>query len=471
MTIAEFFIAAIFVIVIFAIFVAVLVAANRRNEENTWAPRQAEPIDPVAVARLLPGMADGLEISREFPDSAAGVTFANNDGSSRQRIIANGVAPGIQLRLYYEPENPADSNAVAVCLPDGRQIGYLRQDVAWQVCAAVKQGGGAAAIVLKRTGGTPERPAYGVNIWVQLYDRPLPPRPTPSLMPPAPPAKPAKPPPDPASIAKREGRRFIREMMKPEGKADPEAVRSRCLDRLHAVAKTLTRDQAAALFEAFSAECDLLSETSQPAAPLGPVIEILGRDLPPRVLALDVETTGLGETDRVVSLGALLLETAPLREERFAFTLNHLIFNPGIPSHPIARHIHGWSDAQLQRQECFADKAATVCDLIDAADLIIAHNAAFDLRFLDRELAGAGRAAIAKPVFCTMKEWRRRGLEGSASLTHVAKHFDLGRSPGVHNPLDDARLALLVYLSYQGLPLRFPFDALQAAASPTNLRL
>ncbi len=138
------------------------------------------------------------------------------------------------------------------------------------------------------------------------------------------------------------------------------------------------------------------------------------------VAAVDVETTGLEVHDSVVSLGIILIDMdALLCTRRFELKLNHLIFDPGRPSHPEARRVHGYSDAFLRSQEKFADSLDSICELIDAAELIVAHNAEFDVGFINRELAACNRPRIAAPSFCTMMAWRER-FSGSASLTSVA---------------------------------------------------
>lgn len=61
-----------------------------------------------------------------------GVTYLNEDGSSRRDIIA-GLSSMDKVRLEREPDNKYDPNAVRVCILVGdkwQQIGYLPKDVA-----------------------------------------------------------------------------------------------------------------------------------------------------------------------------------------------------------------------------------------------------------------------------------------------------------------------------------------------------
>lgn len=55
-----------------------------------------------------------------------GVTFTNEDGVSRQNIIA-GLKDNSMIILRREPTNRYDTNAVAVFTEDG-QVGYISKD-------------------------------------------------------------------------------------------------------------------------------------------------------------------------------------------------------------------------------------------------------------------------------------------------------------------------------------------------------
>ena len=70
-----------------------------------------------------------------------GVTFSNEDGSSRARIIA-GMTESDKVCLEREPYNQYDSNAVKVSVvKDGvkKQIGYLSKDVAADISAKLRR--------------------------------------------------------------------------------------------------------------------------------------------------------------------------------------------------------------------------------------------------------------------------------------------------------------------------------------------
>jgi DNA polymerase-3 subunit epsilon len=189
--------------------------------------------------------------------------------------------------------------------------------------------------------------------------------------------------------------------------------------------------------------------------------------LPPRLVALDVETTGLAETDRVVSFGAVVLTTASLAAGRPEIACHHLIFDPGRPSHPMAEAVHGYDDWLLRHQDPAGRHAGALSDLLAGADLLVAHNAAFDLGFVNRELRQAGLGPIATKAYCTMEAYRRRGEKGRAALDAVCRRIGLSRVGARHGALEDAWLALRAYLWLQACPVAVARPGL---AAPTNLR-
>ena len=134
-----------------------------------------------------------------------------------------------------------------------------------------------------------------------------------------------------------------------------------------------------------------------------PVPTINRRKLPESVVAFDVETTGIHSNDRVVSLGAVWLPTAALSEPSFPVSYIHLIFDPLRKSHPEAEAIHGHDDWLLRHQEPFWIYAKAIRRFLYSGKVLVAHNAAFDLEFINREMVLAGEAErISRPAFCTM---------------------------------------------------------------------
>jgi hypothetical protein len=58
-----------------------------------------------------------------FFEKIHGVTFNNDDGSSRQRVISR-CKVGEELEIIPEPTNRFDRGAMKVCRKNGEQLGY-----------------------------------------------------------------------------------------------------------------------------------------------------------------------------------------------------------------------------------------------------------------------------------------------------------------------------------------------------------
>jgi DNA polymerase-3 subunit epsilon len=167
-------------------------------------------------------------------------------------------------------------------------------------------------------------------------------------------------------------------------------------------------------------------------------------DLPGRVLFFDTETTGLKPDDRIVSLAAIKLATADWPSKQMPLQYFHLIFDPGRKSHPRAEEVHGYGDRLLRHQDDFSEHAVTITEFFGDADLLVAHNADFDIDFYNRELRRCGIAPNATPVFCTMNAYRGIAV-GGASLTAICRQLGIGRASHSHDALEDAWLAMQVY--------------------------
>jgi len=109
-----------------------------------------------------------------------------------------------------------------------------------------------------------------------------------------------------------------------------------------------------------------------------------------RQIILDTETTGLDPVQ-----GHRIVEVACVEMVNRSLTGNHLhlYLNPGRDSDPEALAIHGLTTEFLSKHPPFSEVAHHVVDFVRDAEVII-HNAAFDLKFLNAELALIGRPAF-----------------------------------------------------------------------------
>jgi DNA polymerase-3 subunit epsilon len=191
--------------------------------------------------------------------------------------------------------------------------------------------------------------------------------------------------------------------------------------------------------------------------------------IPASVAFCDVETTGLGKDDRIVSFGGIGMISNEFAQGWLQLTYSYLVFDPGRSNHRGAQQVHGFSDRVLAVQDRFEVHAADVWRFLSSYELLVAHNAAFDFRFINREMTGAGLSALTRPIYCTMKGYRALGIDGSASLSAVCSQIKLARSGQLHAAIEDAWLAMQIYLWLHGGPVqrRLPVSL---PRTPSNFR-
>ncbi|HET6374815.1 MAG TPA: DNA polymerase III subunit epsilon [Methylocella sp.] len=167
-----------------------------------------------------------------------------------------------------------------------------------------------------------------------------------------------------------------------------------------------------------------------------------------REIVLDTETTGLDPADghRIVEIGCVeLLNAIPTGE------IFHAYVNPGRDMPEEAFRVHGLSTEFLAGHPSFAGIAADFVKFTGGAR-IVAHNAEFDLRFLNAELALLGMELIAKErVVDTLALARRRFPGGPNNLDALCARFGIDTSRRTkHGALLDAEILAEVYAELLG---------------------
>lgn len=185
-----------------------------------------------------------------------------------------------------------------------------------------------------------------------------------------------------------------------------------------------------------------------------------------RVIVLDTETTGVQRYDRIVTLGAVRLEGAEVGKAL------HLVFDPRKDSSPEALRIHGWDDWATRYQDMFADLAPRIFEWLSWADEIVAHNAAFDMHYVQREFRKAEVGQLSRPVMCTMEMSRAKWCGQSAKLDDCLTRVGLGRVGPQHGALEDAALTagLLLNMTGQNSRLTEMLRAAKRWPEPSNAK-
>jgi len=170
-----------------------------------------------------------------------------------------------------------------------------------------------------------------------------------------------------------------------------------------------------------------------------------------RQIVLDTETTGLepAEGHRIIEIGCLELVNRRLTGRKF-----HQYLNPEREIDRAAEDVHGLSSAFLADKPRFADVAAEFLEFVQGAELVI-HNAAFDLGFLDAELARLSPPGPAMGQVCgvldTLMLARQLHPGQRNSLDALCKRFEIDNSNReLHGALLDAQLLADVYLLMTG---------------------
>jgi DNA polymerase-3 subunit epsilon len=167
-----------------------------------------------------------------------------------------------------------------------------------------------------------------------------------------------------------------------------------------------------------------------------------------REIVLDTETTGLDPTkgDRLIEIGCIeLYNRIPTGREY------HQYINPDRDVPSDAEAVHGISTQFLKDKPRFHEVADAFLEFI-ASDVLVIHNAQFDVGFLSAELVRLGKPPIAMSrVIDTLALARRKHPAGPNSLDALCKRYGIDNSKRTkHGALMDSLLLADVYVELLG---------------------
>jgi DNA polymerase III subunit epsilon len=166
-----------------------------------------------------------------------------------------------------------------------------------------------------------------------------------------------------------------------------------------------------------------------------------------RLVVLDTETTGLEakEGHRIIEVGAIEMVARRITERRF-----HHYVNPERDSDEGALAVHGLTRHFLEDKSKFGEIADDLLEFVKGAEVII-HNAAFDLEFLDAELARLGRPPFVQQcvkVTDSLQLAREQHPGKRNSLDALCERYQVSNAHRtLHGALLDAGLLAEVYLA------------------------
>ncbi len=160
------------------------------------------------------------------------------------------------------------------------------------------------------------------------------------------------------------------------------------------------------------------------------------------VVVLDFETSGLSPEygDRAIEIGAVRLENGTV-VDRF-----QKLMNPGFRVSPFIESYTGITNAMLKGQASCEAVMAEFAGFISGRN-IVAHNASFDLRFLQAELKRSGCSfdggcccslLLSRRIFCDAPNHKLQTLVAHAGITPTGKF---------HRALADAEMTAALWMS------------------------
>ncbi|MBY0532409.1 MAG: DNA polymerase III subunit epsilon [Xanthobacteraceae bacterium] len=168
-----------------------------------------------------------------------------------------------------------------------------------------------------------------------------------------------------------------------------------------------------------------------------------------REIVFDTETTGFDPAtgDRVVEIGCVeLLNRIPTG------ATFHAYINPERDMPASAQAVHGLSTQFLSDKPLFAEIAEKFLEFIGEDSKLVAHNAGFDMTFVDFELKKCGLVPPTRDrVVDTLTLARRKHPGGGNKLDDLCTRYGIDNSHRTkHGALLDAELLAEVYAELAG---------------------
>ena len=160
------------------------------------------------------------------------------------------------------------------------------------------------------------------------------------------------------------------------------------------------------------------------------------------LIIFDFETTGLSpnQGDRTIEVGAVKLENGEITD-RF-----QALMNPGMRINSFIEGYTGITNKMLDTAAPCENIMMQFYDFVGSSNLI-AHNASFDRRFLESELA---RCALTYrgDVGCSLLLAKRVFQDaGSYKLSHLIDYANISGAGDYHRALYDAEMTAKLWLS------------------------
>ncbi|WP_153915872.1 DNA polymerase III subunit epsilon [Shewanella sp. TC10] len=180
-----------------------------------------------------------------------------------------------------------------------------------------------------------------------------------------------------------------------------------------------------------------------------------------RQVILDTETTGMNQAGGPVYIGHRIIEIGCVEviDRKLTGRTYHQYINPGQLIDPEAIEVHGITDERVAKEPRFHQIAQEFIDFIDGAE-IVAHNAPFDISFMDHEFANLQPVGPKTADICgildslTVAKHLHPGQKNNLDALCRRYGIDLSRRT-YHGALLDAEILADVYLIMTGGQIKF----------------
>lgn len=188
-----------------------------------------------------------------------------------------------------------------------------------------------------------------------------------------------------------------------------------------------------------------------------------------RLLILDTETTGFyyQDNDRIIEVGAI-----EMINRRLTGSSIHIYINPQ-KAVGESENIHGLSDDFLADKPLFNQIAEVLYQYLKGAE-IVAHNATFDMNFLNAEFnrTGLGKLSDVCGVTDTLLIAKRKHPGQKNSLDALVRRYEIpARDRTFHGALLDAEILADVYLAMTGGQVSLDIDQTVQAVESTQIQV
>ncbi|WP_415891169.1 DNA polymerase III subunit epsilon [Neptuniibacter sp. SY11_33] len=175
-----------------------------------------------------------------------------------------------------------------------------------------------------------------------------------------------------------------------------------------------------------------------------------------RLVILDTETTGMNQESgphfqghRIIEIGCVEVINRKLTGNTF-----HVYINPEMPIDPEAIAVHGITDEQVKDCPKFAEIAQEFAEFLDGSEMI-AHNAPFDVGFMDHEFGKLGAGWKTTDELCkvtdSLKIAKDKFPGQKNNLDALCRRLGIDNSHReLHGALLDAEILADVYLLMTG---------------------